>query len=66
MARWFIEQRMASSPLFLEIGFPGPHPPYDPPARRLRAYDDVDISVPQGPPTGSPISPHPGPPTGAS
>ena len=38
MAKWFIEQRKSSQPLFLQIGFPGPHPPYDPPARLLELY----------------------------
>jgi arylsulfatase A-like enzyme len=46
MAEWFIEQRESTSPLFLQIGFPGPHPPYDPPGRVLRRYDGVEIPVP--------------------
>ncbi len=47
MARWFIEQRESDSPLFLEVGFPGPHPPYDPPERYLEMYDGVDIPIPR-------------------
>jgi len=47
MAEWFTEQRQSQSPLFLQIGFPGPHPPYDPPARVLRWYDDIKIPVPE-------------------
>lgn len=47
MARWFIEQRQSDSPLFLQVGFPGPHPPYDPPARVLQAYKDVKMPVPK-------------------
>ena len=43
MARWFVDQRQSDSPLFLEVGFPGPHPPYDPPKRYLEMYDDVDL-----------------------
>jgi arylsulfatase len=46
MAEWFIGQRESESPLFLQIGFPGPHPPYDPPARLLERYRDVQIPVP--------------------
>lgn len=46
MARWFVEQRESASPLFLEIGFPGPHPPYDPPAGYLEKYADMAIPVP--------------------
>ncbi|AQQ71063.1 Arylsulfatase [Limihaloglobus sulfuriphilus] len=29
--------------LFLEIGFPGPHEPYDPPQRFIDMYEDADI-----------------------
>ncbi len=47
MAEWFIEQRESQSPLFLQIGFPGPHPPYDPPGRVLKYYDDVALPVPE-------------------
>jgi arylsulfatase A-like enzyme len=46
MAKWFIEQREAESPLFLQIGFPGPHPPYDPPQRFLEMYRDVVFDFP--------------------
>jgi arylsulfatase len=47
MARWFLEEEEEDKPLFLQVGFPGPHPPYDPPERYLRMYDDVDIPVPE-------------------
>ncbi|MCA9140929.1 MAG: sulfatase-like hydrolase/transferase [Planctomycetales bacterium] len=30
MAKWWIETTPKKDPLFLQIGFPGPHPPYDP------------------------------------
>jgi arylsulfatase A-like enzyme len=43
MACWFLEQRQSESPLFLQVGFPGPHPPYDPPKRVLDLYADVDF-----------------------
>ena len=46
MAEWFIEQRESETPLFLQVGFPGPHPPYDPPAPVLKQFDDIDIPVP--------------------
>ena len=46
-AEWFIDQHVADSPLFLQIGFPGPHPPYDPPQRLVDRYADVDVPVPQ-------------------
>lgn len=30
MARWWIDTHPPIHPLFLQVGFPGPHPPYDP------------------------------------
>jgi arylsulfatase len=45
-ACWWIDDRKNQDPLFLQIGFPGPHPPYDPTAEALAAYADVDIPVP--------------------
>lgn len=45
-AQWWLEDRKADSPLFLQIGFPGPHPPYDPSPRYLGLYDKADIPVP--------------------
>ena len=38
MARWWIESKPKMAPLFLQIGFPGPHPPYDPVARYAQPY----------------------------
>lgn len=46
MARWWIDDRKSEAPLFLQIGFPGPHPPYDPVARYLEEYQDADIPLP--------------------
>lgn len=43
---WWLEDRKNTDPLFLQIGFPGPHPPYDPTADALAAYSNVDIPVP--------------------
>jgi len=43
---WWLKERQATSPLFLQIGFPGPHPPYDPLPSYLEQYRDVDIPVP--------------------
>ena len=45
-ALWWLEDRKAESPLFLQIGFPGPHPPYDPSPRYLDLYADADIPLP--------------------
>ncbi len=45
-ATWWIEERKARSPLFLQIGFPGPHPPYDPIPRHLERYANADVPMP--------------------
>jgi arylsulfatase len=45
-ACWWIGDRKNQGPLFLQIGFPGPHPPYDPTPEALAAYADVDLPVP--------------------
>lgn len=47
MACWWIRDRRNKDPLFLQIGFPGPHPPYDPLPEMLERYAGVDIPVPQ-------------------
>ncbi|MFR9731760.1 sulfatase [Saccharopolyspora sp. MS10] len=31
------------APFFLQVGFPGPHPPYDPPPRHLDPYRDREM-----------------------
>ena len=46
MAEQVINRRESESPLFLQIGFPGPHPPYDPPQCDLDLYANVDMPVP--------------------
>ncbi|MCH7725453.1 MAG: sulfatase-like hydrolase/transferase, partial [Planctomycetes bacterium] len=38
MAVWWINSFPKTEPLFLEIGFPGPHPPYDPIPRYADSY----------------------------
>ncbi|VTU40759.1 Arylsulfatase [Variovorax sp. PBS-H4] len=46
-AVWWLKERKSEAPLFLQIGFPGPHPPYDPLPRYLDMYKDVDIPIPE-------------------
>jgi arylsulfatase len=46
-ACWWIDDRKNTDPLFLQIGFPGPHPPYDPLPEWLDRYTDVDIPIPE-------------------
>ena len=38
MATWWINNKPPMRPLFLQIGFPGPHPPYDPVPRYTEHY----------------------------
>ena len=48
MATWWLRTKPApEKPLFLEIGFPGPHPPYDPPARYLEPYLERELPLPE-------------------
>jgi arylsulfatase A-like enzyme len=47
MAEWILDERSSDSPLLLEVGFLGPHPPYDPPKRLLERYADIPLPVPQ-------------------
>lgn len=35
---WLRESAPTDQPYFMEVGLPGPHPPYDPPARFLEHY----------------------------
>ncbi len=46
MATRFIENRKTDTPLFLQIGFPGPHPPYDPPKRYVDRYEGRNVPIP--------------------
>lgn len=39
-AQWWLDTHPRTEPLFLQIGFPGPHPPYDPTRRYLDLYQD--------------------------
>ena len=45
MAKWWIETTPQKSPLFLQIGFPGPHPPYDPIPRYAKPYLEKDLPL---------------------
>lgn len=44
---WWLKDRLSDAPLFLQIGFPGPHPPYDPSPAFLEMYADTDIPLPE-------------------
>jgi arylsulfatase A-like enzyme len=44
-ACWWLRHYPKTEPLFLEIGFPGPHPPYDPPLDEARPYLEKDLPI---------------------
>jgi arylsulfatase len=47
LATWWIETKpRPDRPLFLQIGFPGPHPPYDPIPRYAAPYMQRDLPLP--------------------
>ncbi len=47
MATWWIETKpQPEGRLFLQIGFPGPHPPYDPIPRYAEPYMGRDLPLP--------------------
>ncbi|QDU94575.1 sulfatase family protein [Lignipirellula cremea] len=45
MACWWIRNFPRTEPLFLQIGFPGPHPPYDPVMRYAEPYLKKDLPL---------------------
>jgi arylsulfatase A-like enzyme len=47
VAKWWIEERpKVNKPVFLQIGFPGPHPPFDPIPRYAEPYMKKDLPLP--------------------
>lgn len=47
MATWWLDTKpVPDGPLFMEIGFPGPHPPYDPIPRYAEPYLERDLPLP--------------------
>lgn len=45
MAAWWVDTYPTTEPLFLQVGFPGPHPPYDPTTKYSADYMDRDIPI---------------------
>lgn len=43
IATHWLDTYPGDEPFFVQVGFPGPHPPYDAPARLLEAYADAEI-----------------------
>ncbi len=46
MAQWWLRNHLKTQPLFLQIGFPGPHPPYDPTPEAAIEYIDRELPLP--------------------
>jgi arylsulfatase A-like enzyme len=46
LAAHWLETYPGAEPFFLQVGFPGPHPPYDPTATALAMYEGVDVPMP--------------------
>ena len=45
-ACWWLERYPGTEPFFLQVGLPGPHPPYDPTQDALDLYEDRDLPKP--------------------
>jgi arylsulfatase len=46
-AEWWIDHKPVKQPLFLQVGFPGPHPPFDPSKRYLDMYEGRELPLPR-------------------
>ena len=46
MAKWWIDRYPDDGPFFLQVGIPGPHPPYDPTQEYLDMYKGRDLPKP--------------------
>ncbi len=47
MAKWWLETKPLTKPLFMVVGFPGPHPPFDPTPDYIERYMSRDIPLPE-------------------
>ena len=47
MAKWWVDSYPTTEPLLLQVGFPGPHPPYDPIPRYAKSYLKKNIPLPK-------------------
>lgn len=43
MAKWWLDRFTGDGPFFLQVGFPGPHPPYDPTQEYLDKYEGREL-----------------------
>lgn len=47
MTKWWLKTKPLEKPLFLVVGFPGPHPPYDPTPDYAEKYMKRDVPLPE-------------------
>ncbi|MFD1720335.1 sulfatase [Amnibacterium endophyticum] len=47
---WLDTYPRTGEPFFLQVGFPGPHPPYDPTPRFIERFADRDVPMPHDDP----------------
>ena len=45
LATWWLKRHPVKEPLFLVVGFPGPHPPYDPVSTYTERYLERDLPI---------------------
>lgn len=43
MAKWWLDRYTGDGPFFLQVGIPGPHPPYDPTQEYLDMYNNREL-----------------------
>lgn len=43
MAKWWVDRYTGDGPFFLQVGLPGPHPPYDPTQSFLNLYEGREL-----------------------
>lgn len=46
LAAHWLDTYPGPGPFFLQVGFPGPHPPYDPTAEHLAKFDGIEMPEP--------------------
>lgn len=46
MAKWWIDRYPGDEPFFLQVGIPGPHPPYDPLQEYVDLYEGRELPAP--------------------
>lgn len=46
LATLWLERYTGDEPFFLQVGFPGPHPPYDPTQRHLDKFENAEMPAP--------------------